>query len=170
MKFIVNYINVCKVYTPSRNHTSIQCKFKTGGPQGGVLSRTLLNIYHHQEHRLKSCLTQMTSPSHLHTQARIQPINTYNHTYIHCFGLHKTTCTPDPAEYKSNLVLKINTSLPMETYQKVLGLALDPKLTYSTHSHKISVHAHKPRQIIKELITTAWTNRRKNSCLPKRQL
>ena len=31
-----------------------------------------------------------------------------------------------------------------------MGLALDPKLTYSTHIHNISVQAHKPLQLIKK--------------------
>ena len=33
---------------------------------------------------------------------------------------------------------------------------LRPKLTYSTHTHNISVHAHKPLQIIKALTATVW--------------
>ena len=41
-----------------------------------------LQIYHHQEHQFRSWPTQMTSPSHLHTQARVRPRNTYNHIYI----------------------------------------------------------------------------------------
>ena len=44
----------------------------------------------------------------------------------------------------------------MATHSKVLGLTLDPKLTYSTHIHNISVHAHKPLQIIKALTATGW--------------
>ena len=72
----------------------------------------------------------------------------------------KTTCTlftPDPAEYTINLDLTINNkALPMATHPKVLGLALDPKLTYSTHIHNISVQAHKPLQIIKALTATGW--------------
>ena len=111
----------------------------------------------------------MTSPSHLHTQTRVQPINTFNHTYIKLlpgqqqnFTLNpdKTTWTlftPDPAEYKSNMDLKINnTALCMSTHPKVLGLTLDPKLTYSTHIHNISVQAHKPLQMIKALTATGW--------------
>ena len=47
-----------------------------------------------------------------------------------------TTCTlftPDPAEYRSNLDPQINNkALPMATHPKVLGLTLDPKITYST--------------------------------------
>ena len=65
--------------------------------------------------------------------------------------------TSDPAEYKSNLDLKINnTALPMATHPKVLGLTLDPKLAYSTHIHNISVQAHKPLQMIKALTATGW--------------
>ena len=73
---------------------------------------------------------------------------------------YKTTCTlftPDPAEFKSNLDLKINnTALPMATQPKVLGLTLDPKLTYSTYIHNISVQAHKPLHMIKALTATGW--------------
>ena len=45
IKFIVNYIKGRKAYTTYKNHTSIQRQFKTGVPQGIVLSSTLLNIY-----------------------------------------------------------------------------------------------------------------------------
>ena len=123
-----------------------------------TLLTTLFNIYtdHHSEHRFRSWPTQMTSPSHLHTQARVQSINTYSHTYIKflpkqnnlTLNPDKTTCTlftPDPAEYKNNLDLKINnTVLPMTTHPKVMGLTLGPKLSYNTHIHNISVQAHKP--------------------------
>ena len=51
--------------------------FKTGVPQGGVLSPTLLNIYTADIPSPSAWVqvwrTQMTSPSHLHTQARVQP-------------------------------------------------------------------------------------------------
>ena len=43
--FITNYTKGCNVYTTYRNHTSSKCQFKTGVPQGGVLSPTLFNIY-----------------------------------------------------------------------------------------------------------------------------
>ena len=83
----------------------------------------------------------MTSSSH-HTQACVQPRNIYNHIYIKflpgekhnnlTLNPDKITCnlfTPDPAEYTSNLELKI---------------------------HNISVHAHQPLQIIKALTATGW--------------
>ena len=61
-----------------------------------------------------------------------------------------TLFTPEPAEYKINLDLKINnnTALPMATHPTVLDLTLDPNLTYRTHIHNISVQAHTPLQII----------------------
>ena len=75
-----------------------------------------LQIYHHQVHQFRSWHKQTTSTSHLHTQARVQPRNTYSHTVHTVFAWtkqnnltlnpDKTTCTlftPDPAEYKSNL-------------------------------------------------------------------
>ena len=45
IKFIANYIKRRKAYTTYRNHTSRQLQFKTGIPQGGVLSPSLFNIY-----------------------------------------------------------------------------------------------------------------------------
>ena len=45
IKFIANYIHGRKSYRTYINHTSSQRQFKTGVPQGGVLSPTLFNIY-----------------------------------------------------------------------------------------------------------------------------
>ena len=44
----------------------------------------------------------------------------------------------------------------MATHPKVLGLTFDPKLTYSTYIHNISVQAHNPLQMIKGLTSTGW--------------
>ena len=41
-----------------------------------------LQTYHHPVHRFRSWPMQTTSQSHPHTQVRVQPRNTYNHTYI----------------------------------------------------------------------------------------
>ena len=65
-----------------------------------------------------------------------------------------TLFTPDPAEH---LDLTINNkALPVATHPKVMGLTLEPKLTYSTHIHNISAQAHTPLQIIKALTATGW--------------
>ena len=84
----------------------------------------------------------------------------YKYCILLLLNSDKTTCTlfaPDPVVYQINLDLKLNnTALPMVTYPKALGLTLDPKLTYSRHIHNISVHAHKPLQMIKSLTATGW--------------
>ena len=49
----------------------------------------------------------------------------------------------------------------MATHPTVMALTVDPKLTYSTHIHSISVQAHKPLQIIKALTATVWGKQKK---------
>ena len=144
---------------------------KTGVPQGGVLSPKLFNI----------CTTDIPPPREpvqgityadditiifTHMHKCIQEIHTTIPTYSFCLDKTKqyytksrkknfTLFTPDPAEYKSQLDLKINnTALPMATHPKVMGLSLDPKLAYNTHIHNISVQAHIPIQMIKALTAT----------------
>ena len=83
IKFIANYIKGRKAYTTYRNHTSSQRQFWRSTRWHPFTNTTYtLQTYHHQEHQFRSWPTQMTLPSHLHTQARVQQINTYNHTYI----------------------------------------------------------------------------------------
>ena len=103
--------------------------------------------------------------THTSTSAAKKNIQPYQHkvfawTKQNNLNSDKTTCTlftTDPAEYTSNLDLIINNKAPpMATHPKVLGLTLDPKLTYSTHIHNISVQSHTPLQIIKALTATGW--------------
>ena len=132
IKFIANYIKGRKAYTTYRDHISKQRQFKTGVPQGGVLSPRLFNI----------CTSDLPPPSaSVQVMAYADDI-TSTHTstsaakkYIQQSYLHKVfawtkpnnlllnpdkiTCTlftPDPAEYTSNLDLTINNkALPMAT-------------------------------------------------------
>ena len=92
IRFNANYTKGRKAYTTYRNHTSRQRQFITGDPQGGVLSPRLftLQTYHHPVHRFRSWDTKMTSQSHPHTQARVQPRNIYNHTNKYLPGQNKT--------------------------------------------------------------------------------
>ena len=45
LRYISNYIKGRMAYTTFRNHTSTKRQFKSGVPQGGVLSPILFNIY-----------------------------------------------------------------------------------------------------------------------------
>ena len=107
--------------------------------------------------------------THTRTSAARQYIQPYlHHVFVGQNNLtlnpDKTTCTlftQDPEGYKRNLDGKINnTALPMATHPKVLGLTLDPKLTYRTHIYNISVQAHRPLQMIKALTSTGWGKRK----------
>ena len=44
----------------------------------------------------------------------------------------------------------------MVLHPKVLGLTLDPKLTYNAHIQNIATHAQKPLQVIKAITGTTW--------------
>ena len=95
--------------------------------------------------------------THTSTSAAKKYIQPYLHKVFAWTKQNNLLLNPDKAEYTSNLDLTINNkALPMATHPKVLGLTLDPKLTYSTHIHNISVQAHKTLQIIKTLTATGW--------------
>ena len=82
IQFMANCIMRRKAYTTQRNHTlNVNSKlvFHKVASFYQHYSTFTLQTYHYPEHRFRPWPTQMTSPSHIHTQARVQ-INTYNHT------------------------------------------------------------------------------------------
>ena len=170
IKFIANYIKGRKTVTTYRNYTPRQRQFKTGVPQGGVLSSTLFNIHTSNLSPLSAPVQVMAyadditiTSTHTSTSAAN---DIYNHAYRKCLPGQKTTKSrrnnlhsvhAGPCRIYEQSEPKIhNNAPPMATHPKVLGLTLAPKLTYSTHIHNISVHAHKPLQIIKALTATGW--------------
>ena len=133
----------------------LHCRLTTtqGTGSGHVLCRHHHHIYTHNHECIKKIDTTIPTKSFTRTKHNNITLNQ-----------DKTTCTlftPAPTENTNKLDLKINnTALPMATHPKVLGLTLDPKLTYSTHIHNITVHAHKPLQIIKTFTATGYGNQK----------
>ena len=135
-------------------HSSALCfPLKNWVSKGGVFSPILFNIFNSDlppprvPVQVMAYVDDITITStHPSTSAAKKCIQPYIHK-VFAWTNHNnltlnpdktifTIVTPDPAEYLSNLVLKIkNVALPMSTHPKVLGLTLDPKLTYSTHIH-----------------------------------
>jgi hypothetical protein len=174
LKFISNYIKGRKAYTTYNTSTSKQRQFKAGVPQGGVLSPTLFNIYtsdlpipppHVKTINYADDITiHSSNTQHRLAQENIQPYLNDIHTWTITNELKlnptKTTTTlftPDPAEYSTELTLDIdNIRLPTVKNPKILGLTLDPKLTYNQHIKTTTVKANKTLNILKALTSTKW--------------
>ena len=174
IKFIFNYIRGRKAYTQLYNSQSFTKQFKTGVPQGGVLSPTLFNIYTSdiptppQDVHLTTYADDITiyaSHSNYRTaEQRLQPFlhdihkwTKDNDLQLNASKTMTTLFTPDPAEYSNNLNLTIDhTILPTTKNPKILGLTLDPKLTYNEHIKQTKTKADKTIKILKALTSTHW--------------
>ena len=171
IRFIANYIKGRKSYTAYRNHTSRQRQFKTGVPQGGLLSPILFNIYT-LDLPPPSAPVQVMAFAHditiTSTHTNTSAAKKYIQPYLHkgfawskqnkiILNLDKTTCTlftPDPAEYTSNLDLTINTkTLPMATQQRFWVLPYTQN-SHTTHTSTTSQYTH--TNLIKTLTATGW--------------
>ena len=92
IKFIANYIKGRKAYTTNPNNVNLKLAFHKVASFHPHYSTFTPQTYHHPVHRFRSWPMQMTSQSHPHTLVRVQPRNTYNHTYKEFLpGQNKTT-------------------------------------------------------------------------------
>ena len=164
-----------KTFDTINIHTLIRKLLQTNIPG------TIIKLIENYIKRLKAHTTHNHTMSNWHsphTQARVQPRNTYNHTYIKFLPGQNITNSPKTIQnclhsvhskpyglYEQSGHQKNNTALPMATYPKVMGLTLDPKPTYSPLIHNILVHARTPLQIIKALIATGWRKRKQKETL-----
>ena len=80
-----------------------------------------------------------------------------NNLYINTEKTITTLYTPDPAEYSTTLSLKLNNqTLPTTKHPKILGITLDPKLTFSQHINVTIIKAKQTLNILKALTSTKW--------------
>ena len=94
MELISNYINGRKAHTTYINHTSIQRKFKTGVPKGGVLSSTLFSMYtadlppHSTPVQVMAHADDITITSFCNTHTRNHTSSIHLHPHTHHVVTH----------------------------------------------------------------------------------
>jgi len=178
-KFVANYIKGRKGYTLYQGAQSKQQQFKTGVPQGGVLSPTLFNLYTSdlpappQNVSITTYADDM-NPSASHSNYRIAQNNLqpyldsiFNWTQKNDLILNPdkstaTLFTPHQSEFNTILNLTINnTTIPTVKNFKILGLTFDPKLTFKDHTNITKEKADKNTKILKALNGTKWGNKKK---------
>ena len=174
-KFIGNCIIGRQGYTNYNNQNSKTHIFKTGVPQGGVLSPSLFNLYisdiplptnHHINiiGYADDITITATHPNYRTAETIIQPyLNTItnwatqNNLIINTTKTQSTLFTPDPAEYSKSLNININNNLlATNPFPTILGLTFDPKLTFSEHIKYTKTKAYKTIKIYKALTGTTW--------------
>ena len=107
-------------------------------------------------------------------QSYLHEIHTWTRTNNLILNPDKTTCTlftRDPAEYSTQLELQIdNIRLPMNINPKILGMTLDPKLTYNKHIQIKTTKACKTIQILKAVLYNTISQIRHNIIVSSRRI
>lgn len=174
IKFISSYIKGRKGFTQFQNAKSKSQQFKTGVPQGGVLSPILFNLYTSDLPQPPEGVTITTyaddmTPAATHRDYKIaeQCIQPYlqdifawtkeNDLLLNPDKSTTTLFTSNTREHDITLNLSINnTIIPTVKNPKILGLTLDPSFSFGEHIKITKEKADSSLRIIKALTATTW--------------
>src|SRR5207253_8017454 len=174
LKFIANYIKGRKGFTICQNAKSKQQQFKTGVPQGGVLSPVLFNLYTSDLPKPPTDVSVIVyaddmNPAASHhnyhiAEQRLQPYlhEIFNWTKENDLILNPdkstaTLFTSDTHEHDITLNLTINNiTIPTVKNPKILGLTLDPAFNFNEHAKITKDKSDSTIKILKALTSTSW--------------
>lgn len=174
VKFIANYIKGRKGFTLYQNSKSKQQQFKTGVPQGGVLSPILFNLYTSDIPSppmgvsLISYADDMNpAASHSKYKEAEQRLQPYLHDIFEWTKRNDLMLNPDKStatlftsctrEQNTTLSLSINNvTIPTVKNPKILGLTLDPSLSFAEHARITKEKADSSIKVLKALTSTSW--------------
>jgi hypothetical protein len=172
IKFIANYIKGRKGFTLYQESKSKQQQFKTGVPQGGVLSPILFNLYtsdlpHPPTGVMLNTYADDMFPaaSHHKYKAAEQLLQPYlqdiyrwtkdNDLLLNPSKSTATLFTPDTHEHNITLNLSINNvTIPTTKNPKILGLTMDTALTFGEHTKITKEKADSTIKVLKALTST----------------
>ena len=173
-KWLVNYLTNRQSQVKLYSTLSPPRTFPNGVPQGSVLSPLLFNFYIHDipdppaPLKLIIYADDITilsphpniSTATLNTQNYLNTLNSYctsNKLKISPEKSTTTILTPDPAEYSATPNLQINnTPIPTVKNPKILGLTLDPKLTFTPHTQNIIQKARRRLAPLRSISAHSW--------------
>ena len=173
-RLLTGYLRGRKTFVEFRGAKSRCRQMRQGVPQGGVLSPLLFNLYM-SKLPLPPAGIKVTSyaddtsimKSGPKTAPLCKALNAYLADLNNFFmnrNLHispakssVTLFTTAPQEQNATLPITINNQLvPTEKNPKILGVILDPLLTFGAHTKYLKNRVHKRNNVLKAISGTAW--------------
>ena len=144
--------------------------FRTGVPQGSKLSPSLLNYYITNMPRPTPPVKRVCYADHITVLAsgpKIPHLEAMINTYMRDVDIYSllisaakstvTLFTPDKHPFQTHPDITLeDTQLPLERSPKILGVIMDPSLSFHKHCNYVSVRIDKRNDMLKALADTSW--------------